>query len=126
MGIAWLFRLALDRYGYRFFVCLPVAGVFGYWFVYAFQEGFPVIATTPWAVGAIYAVRIAFIPRKFTPVRIRAGELARLQALTRRMEAATGRRVEGSEALRGCLTLAEATTDLGLRDAVDAVPPFHR
>ena len=125
MEIAWLFRLALDRYGYRFFVCLPVAVVFGYWFVYAFQEGFPVIATTPWGVVAIYAARIAFIPRKFTPVRIRGGELRRLQALTGRMEAVMGRRVNGTEALRGCLTLAEGTTDLGLRDAVDAVRPLH-
>ena len=52
------------------------------------------------------------------PVRIRGDELARLQAVTCRMEAATGRRVNGTEALRGCLALAEVTTDLGLRDAV--------
>ena len=84
------------------------------------------VATTPWAVGAVYMARIAFIPRKFAPVRIRAGELTRLQALTRRMEAVTGRRVDGSEALRGCLTSAEWTPDVGLRDVVEAVTPSQR
>ena len=126
MGVSWLFRRVVDRYGYRFFVCIPLAGLFTSWFVYAFTENFPVMATTPWAVGAVYMARIAFIPRKFAPVRIRAGELTRLQALTRRMEAATGRRVNGFEALRGCLTLAEGTTDVALRDAVDGLSPHQR
>ena len=124
--MARFFHFLVNRYGYRFFVCIPLAGVFTSWFVYAFQAGLPVVATTPWAVGAIYMVRIAFIPRKFAPVRIRAGELTRLQALTRRMEATTGRRVDGSGALRGCWTLAERATDAGLRDDLEGLSPLQR
>ena len=59
-----LLRWVAARYGYRFFVCMPLAGLFGYYFAWSFNAGLSSMAVTPWFAAAVFMVRLALIPRK--------------------------------------------------------------
>lgn len=111
-------RWIVDRYGYRFFAYWVVALFCAFVSIAAFIATTPAALTAPFGGTAFVMLRMAFVRRKSLPVHIRGGELARLQALAARMEGVSGRRVEGIEALRGCLALGESATDSGLRESL--------
>ena len=105
------------RYGRAFFGY----GLLGFTFVGLAAMFWQVHVTTPFfAIGVAWSFRMAFARRKMRTVRLRNEELARLEALAERIGGATGRPMSEVETLRGCLSLAERTTDAGLMSAVDA------